>query len=192
MDLDALFDDHFDEHAAVLAMARAGLRDPFLRLVELCASASSAGGTIVFFGNGGSAADAQHLATELTVRYARDRGPIPALALTTDSSVLTAIGNDFGFEHLFARQVEALCRPADVCIGISTSGRSENVARGLIAARDRGCVAASLLGGDGGCIAALCDPVLIVPSTTTARIQEMHILLGHMLCAALERTLGLP
>lgn len=192
MDLDALFDDHFDEDAAVLAMARAGLRDPFLRLVELCASASSAGGTIVFFGNGGSAADAQHLATELTVRYARDRGPIPALALTTDNSVLTAIGNDFGFEHLFARQVEALCRPADVCIGISTSGRSENVARGLIAARDRGCVAASLLGGDGGCIAALCDPVLIVPSTTTARIQEMHILLGHMLCAALERTLDLP
>jgi D-sedoheptulose 7-phosphate isomerase len=191
MNRDALFEDPFDEHAEVLAITRAGLRAPFLRLVEVCTKASKAGGTIVFFGNGGSAADAQHLATELTVRYARDRAPIAALALTTDSSTLTAVGNDFGFERLFARQVEALCRPADICIGISTSGRSENVAQGLIAARDRGCAAAGLLGGDGGHIAALCDPALIIPSTTTARVQEMHILLGHMLCAALERTLGL-
>ena len=191
MSAGSFFDSQFDEHAAVLAATRATLREPFLRLVEVCAQASRAGGTIVFFGNGGSAADAQHLAAELTVRYVRDRPAIAALALTTDSSVLTAIGNDFGFERLFARQVEAVCRPGDVCVGISTSGRSENVVQGLIAARARGCAAAGLLGGDGGRMAVLCDPALIVPSTVTARIQEMHILLGQMLCGALEQTLGL-
>jgi len=111
--------------------------------------------------------------------------------MTTDTSALTAIGNDFGFDRLFARQVEAICREGDVCIGISTSGRSENVVQGLITARARGCIAAGLLGGDGGRMAVLCDPALIVPSTVTARVQEMHILLGQMLCAALEQALGL-
>lgn len=185
------FDDQFSEHAAVLAETRTRLREPFLRLVQVCARASRAGRTIVFFGNGGSAADAQHLAAELTVRYVRDRAPIAALALTTDTSALTAIGNDFGFERLFSRQVEALCRPGDVCIGISTSGRSENVLQGLIAARSAGCIAAGLLGGDGGRMLSLCDPALVVPSTVTARVQEMHILLGQMLCGALEQELGL-
>lgn len=188
---DAFFDAEFDEHAAVVAASRAALRAPFGRLVEVCARASRAGGTIVFFGNGGSAADAQHLAAELTVRYVRNRRPIAALALTTDTSALTAIGNDLGFDQLFARQVEAVCREGDVCVGISTSGRSENVVQGLIAARALGCIAAGLLGGDGGRMAELCEPALIVPSTVTARIQEMHILLGQMLCGALEQTLGL-
>jgi D-sedoheptulose 7-phosphate isomerase len=185
------FNNQFDEHAAVLAATRAELQAPFLRLVEVCTHSSRAGGTIVFFGNGGSAADAQHLAAELTVRYVRDRRPIAALALTTDSSALTAIGNDLGFDRLFARQIEAVCRKGDVCIGISTSGSSENVVQGLIEARARGCIAAGLLGGNGGRMAELCDPALIVPSTVTARIQEMHILLGQMLCGALERALGL-
>jgi len=143
------------------------------------------------FGNGGSAADAQHLATELTVRYVRDRDPIPALALTTDSSALTAIGNDLGFEELFARQLRALGRPGDLALAISTSGRSPNVIRGLQAARDGGLVPAALSGGDGGNLTGLADPLLIVPSRTTARIQEMHITLGQMLCGALERGLGL-
>jgi D-sedoheptulose 7-phosphate isomerase len=191
MSFGAFFDSQFEEHAAVLAATRAGLRAPFLRLVEVCTEASRGGGAIVFFGNGGSAADAQHLATELTVRYVRDRPPIAALALTTDTSALTAIGNDLGFDRLFARQIDAVCRPADVCIGISTSGRSENVIQGLRAARARGCVAAGLLGGNGGRAATLCDPVLIVPSAVTARVQEMHILLGQMLCGALEQALGL-
>jgi D-sedoheptulose 7-phosphate isomerase len=191
MDLDSFFDHELDEHADVLAATRAAARQPFARLLRLCVSACDDGGKLVFFGNGGSAADAQHLATELTVRYHGDRAPIPALALTTDTSALTAIGNDLGFEWLFARQVQALCRPGDVCIGISTSGESENVVRGLAAARQRGCVAAALTGGDGGRLTAIADPVLVVPSRVVARIQEMHITLGQMLCAALERELGL-
>jgi len=119
------------------------------------------------------------------------RPPIPGLAFTTDTSGLTAIGNDIGFENVFARQVEALCSDRDVVIGISTSGRSENVNRGLVAARAVGAVAAALAGRDGGSMRALADPILIVPSDDTARIQEMHILLGHLLCGALETELGL-
>src|SRR5512144_2757883 len=191
MDLDSFFDHELDEHAAVLAATRAAVRQPFAWLLRLCVRACDDGGKLVFFGNGGSAADAQHLATELTVRYQRDRPPIPALALTTDTSTLTAIGNDLGFEWLFARQVEALCRPGDVCVGISTSGESINVVRGLEAAGRLSCTAAALTGGDGGRVAAVADPALVVPSRVTARIQEMHITLGQMLCAALERELGL-
>ncbi|MCW9040413.1 MAG: D-sedoheptulose 7-phosphate isomerase, partial [Rhodospirillales bacterium] len=146
---------------------------------------------IIFFGNGGSAADAQHLATELAIRYQKDRPSIPALALTTDTSALTAAGNDFGFGHIFSRQLEALCRPGDVVIGISTSGNSVNVLEALKKATDLGAVAAGLAGRDGGAMAGLADPLLVVPSDDTARIQEMHITIGHMLCAALERELGL-
>ncbi len=156
-----------------------------------CLKAARGGNKIVLFGNGGSAADAQHLATELAVRYERDRAPIAALALTTDTSALTAIGNDFGFERVFARQVEALGRPGDVAVGISTSGRSANVTQGLEAARDGGLVPVALTGRDGGALVGLADPILIVPSDVTARIQEMHITLGQMYCGALERGLGL-
>jgi D-sedoheptulose 7-phosphate isomerase len=191
MELDALFDRELEEHAAVLASVREGLRAPFRCLVSACADSVRTGGKIVLFGNGGSAADAQHLATELTVRFVRDRDPIPALALTTDSSALTAIGNDLGFDALFERQVQALCRAGDVCIGISTSGNSENVIRGLVAARRIGCLAAGFGGRDGGRMSEFADPFLIVPSVTTSRIQEMHITLGHMLCGALEMELGL-
>ncbi|QNT70034.1 D-sedoheptulose 7-phosphate isomerase [Defluviicoccus vanus] len=186
-----LFNSEFDDHAAVVAETRRVLRDPFSRLLQLCIRAVQAEGKIVFFGNGGSAADAQHLATELSVRYIRDRAPIPALALTTDTSALTAIGNDLGFDQLFSRQVEAICRAGDVCIGISTSGNSENVLAGLRAAHKRGCIAAGFAGRQGGRMVGLADPLLVVPSVTTARIQEMHILLGHMLCGALETELGL-
>lgn len=186
-----LFNSEFDDHAAVVAETRRALRDPFTRLLQHCIRAVQTEGKIVFFGNGGSAADAQHLATELSVRYIRDRAPIPALALTTDTSALTAIGNDLGFDQLFSRQVEAICRAGDVCIGISTSGNSENVLAGLRAARKRGCVAAGFTGRQGGRMVGLADPLLVVPSVTTARIQEMHILLGHMLCGALETELGL-
>ncbi|MFO1189605.1 MAG: D-sedoheptulose 7-phosphate isomerase [Alphaproteobacteria bacterium] len=149
------------------------------------------GGKLLLFGNGGSAADAQHIATELTVRYVRDRALIAAIALTTDTSALTAIGNDLGFDQLFARQVLALGRRGDLAIGISTSGRSANVIRALGVARAQGLGTAAFSGGDGGQLAGLADPLLIVPSTRTARIQEMHITLGQMLCGALERELGL-
>lgn len=189
--LNEYFEAEFDEHEAVVAATRAALAASFARLVAVSLTALEGGGKILLFGNGGSAADAQHLATELTVRYVRDREPIAALALTTDSSALTAIGNDLGFEELFARQLRALGRPGDVALGITTSGRSPNVVRALQAARDGGLVPAALSGGDGGELPGLADPLLIVPSRTTARIQEMHITLGQMLCGALERGLGL-
>jgi len=188
---DDFFDDEFAEHAAVVAATHAALRAPFAALLAACVRSVEAGGKLLFFGNGGSAADAQHLATELTVRYMADRPPIAALALTTDTSALTAIGNDLGFDRLFARQIEALGRPGDVAIGISTSGNSANVIEGLRTAQRRGLVAAALTGMGGGALGHLADPLLAVPATTTARIQEMHILLGQMLCGALERRLGL-
>lgn len=191
MDLDAFFEAELDQHAAVLAATRQAVREPFRALVAACVRAIRGSGKVVLFGNGGSAGDAQHLAAELTVRYVRNRAPIAALALTTDTSALTAIGNDLGFEEIFARQVQALCRPSDVCIGISTSGTSDNVIRGLEAARALGCVAAGLGGRDGGRMVGLADPLLIVPSPSTARIQEMHITLGQMLCGALEQELEL-
>jgi D-sedoheptulose 7-phosphate isomerase len=191
MDLEAFFKREFAEHEAVVRATLAQCEAPFRALAAAAAAAIGAGGKLLFFGNGGSAADAQHLATELTVRYIKDRVPIAALALTTDSSALTAIGNDLGFEHLFARQVRALGRPGDLAIGISTSGRSRNVILGLEAARATGLGAAALSGGDGGELRGLADPLVIVPSRVTARIQEMHILLGQMLCGALEQMLGL-
>ena len=190
MHVSSFFDDEFEEHAAVVAATRAELRGPFEALVDVCVSSLKGGGKILFFGNGGSAADAQHLATELTVRYIKNRPAIAAVALTTDSSALTAIGNDLGFEHLFARQIEAIGKPGDVAIGISTSGTSANVIRGLTVAREMGLVAVAFTGKEGGDLPGLADPLLIVPSATTARIQEMHIMLGQMLCGALEKALG--
>jgi D-sedoheptulose 7-phosphate isomerase len=191
MDVSRFFDAEFDEHAAVAAATRAAVAEPFHRLLQACADSIRGGGKILFFGNGGSAGDAQHLATELTARYKSDRAAIAALALTTDTSALTAIANDFGFDRLFARQIEALGKPGDVAVGISTSGESENVIQGLIQAKTMGLIAAGLGGKDGGRMAAHADPFLIVPSRTTARIQEMHITLGQMLCGALEIELGL-
>ncbi|GAB4170658.1 MAG: D-sedoheptulose 7-phosphate isomerase [Thalassobaculales bacterium] len=191
MDIDAFYDAEFAEHAAVAAATERALKAEFARLVAACVGSLRGGGKLMFFGNGGSAADAQHLATELTVRYIGDRDAIPAIALTTDSSALTAIGNDFGFDRLFSRQVEALGRPGDVAIGITTSGRSPNVILALETARRLGIVPAALSGKGGGALPGLADPLLIVPSATTARIQEMHITLGQMLCGAIEKELGL-
>ena len=191
MDRSAFYRSEFAEHASVVEATLAACEAPFSRLVEAAVAAVSGGGKILFFGNGGSAGDAQHLATELTVRYVKNRAPIAAIALTTDSSALTAIGNDLGFEQLFARQIQALGRKGDLALGISTSGKSRNVLLGLAAARGLGLTCAGFTGGDGGDMATVADPLLIVPSRTTARIQEMHIFLGQMLCGALERELGL-
>lgn len=191
MDLDRFFASQFDQHEAVVAATRGALAGPFAALVGVCVESLRGGGKLLFFGNGGSAGDAQHLATELAARYVSDRPAIAALALTTDSSLLTAIGNDMGFEHLFARQIEAIGRPGDVAIAISTSGRSANVLKALETARAMGLVAAGLSGRDGGSMPGLADPLLIVPSAITARIQEMHITLGQMLCGAIEIELGL-
>ena len=191
MDLNRFFAAELDRHEQALAAIRKDLAEPFGQLVKAAVAAVRGGHKIVLFGNGGSAADAQHLATELTVRYVKDRPPIPAIALTTDTSALTAIGNDLGFDHLFSRQVEALCVPGDLVIGISTSGNSPNVLLALAAAKAKGCVVAGFSGREGGKMVGQADPLLTVPVAETARIQEMHILIGHAFCAALEQELDL-
>jgi D-sedoheptulose 7-phosphate isomerase len=189
--IDAIFQHEFEQHKSVVdATARAVRRDFGLALAVLEQSVRE-GGKLLFFGNGGSAADAQHIAAELVIRYKKDRKAIAAIALTTDSSTLTACGNDMGFDALFERQIEALGRPGDVAIGISTSGKSPNVLRGLRQARNCGLKTVGLAGGTGGEMGAACDAMIVVPSPVTARIQEMHITIGHMLCVALETRLGL-
>ncbi len=190
MDLTAFYDHEFDEHEAVVRATRDALSVSFAALCGAAQNALSAGNKIVFFGNGGSAADSQHLATELVVRYKTDRAPLAAIALTTDSSLLTAGANDFGYDTIFECQVRALGKPGDMAIGITTSGTSSNVVRALQAAREIGMIAAALTGRSGGDLPGLADPLVMVPSTTTARIQEMHIMIGHMLCDVLEQTCG--
>jgi D-sedoheptulose 7-phosphate isomerase len=179
------------EHTDVATKTFAALQPDFEKMLNACAVSIKNGGKILFFGNGGSAADAQHLATELAVRYINNRKPITALALTTDTSALTAIGNDYGFDHLFARQIEALGKPGDIAIGISTSGKSPNIIKALETARTLKLTTVGLTGESGGTMPAHCDILLKIPSRTTARIQEMHITLGQMLCGALELKLGL-
>jgi len=189
----AYLDAEIAESMAVAARTRETMAVEFPRLVAACAEALGAGHKLLLFGNGGAAAAAQHIATELVVRYDRTSGnrrPMAAIALTTDTSALTAIGNDFGFDELFARQIDALCRAGDVAIGISTSGTSENVLRGLIAARAAGAVTVGFAGDGGGRLTELVDHRIFVPSTSTARVQEMHMILGHALCALLEKDAG--
>lgn len=165
--------------------------DAIVRTGEQLSAALAAGGKVLLCGNGGSAADAQHIAAELVVRYRSQvqRAALPALALTVDPSLMTAGGNDLGFENVFARAVEALAQRGDVLVGISTSGRSENVRRALEVARQKGVTTIGLLGGDGGTIAPLCDDAVIVPSDVTAHIQECHITIGHIWCSIIEARL---
>lgn len=144
------------------------------------------GGTLFFCGNGGSAADAQHVATEYVVRYMRDRRPLPAIALTTDTSLLTAAGNDFGFERIFARQVEALAKPGDLLVIHSTSGESPNVIRAAEAARSKGIGVLAFTARDGGALRAVADLSVIIPTTRTDRAQELHLCLEHVICEAIE------
>ncbi|WP_431199593.1 D-sedoheptulose 7-phosphate isomerase [Mucilaginibacter sp. P19] len=147
----------------------------------------SNGKKLLLFGNGGSASDAQHIAAEFTGRYVKERRGLPAIALTTDTSALTAIGNDYGFASVFSRQVEALAQPGDLVIGISTSGNSENVVAGLMEAKNRGCGLIGFTGENGGMVSVISNITLNVNSSTTARVQEMHILVGHLLCSAVDR-----
>jgi D-sedoheptulose 7-phosphate isomerase len=191
LNLNAFFKAEFAEHHDVAQRTQAALGADFAALVGACVACLRGGGKLMLFGNGGSAADAQHLATELTIRYKKDRAAIAAIALTTDTSALTAAGNDIGFERVFSRQIEALGKAGDVAIGISTSGKSPNVAAALKQARAMRIVTAALTGKGGGDLPGLADHLLIVPSDTTARIQEMHITLGQMLCGAIEIELGL-
>jgi D-sedoheptulose 7-phosphate isomerase len=164
--------------------------DGLVEAVEKIRAALASGNKLLLFGNGGSAADAQHVAAEFVCRFARDREALPAIALTTDSSALTAIGNDYGFEQIFARQVRALGRPGDVAIGISTSGRSPNIIEGIKIARHLGLTTIALTGGEGGDLAGLAEISLVVPSTVTSHVQEGHIALLHSVCGAVDALLA--
>jgi D-sedoheptulose 7-phosphate isomerase len=161
------------------------------RAISLCMGSIQQNGKLMFCGNGGSAADSQHLAAEFTGRFIKDRKPLPGLALSTDSSALTCIGNDYSFNDVFLRQVQALGKEGDCLVGISTSGNSENVFRAFIAAKELGIKTIGLLGRDGGKLAPLSDVAIVVPSDVTARIQEAHILIGHTICGGVEQALGL-
>ena len=148
------------------------------------------GGKLLFIGNGGSASDSQHLAAEFVGRYEKERRPLAAVALTTDTSILTAVGNDYGFEKIFERQIEALGRKGDVLFAISTSGNSKNILRGVQKAKQLGVYVIGLTGGAGGELKTLADLTLVVPSKKTSRIQETHILVGHILCECVDELVG--
>jgi D-sedoheptulose 7-phosphate isomerase len=174
--------------SAALKLRVAETQGPIIQaMLECIWESMQQGGKLLLCGNGGSAADAQHLATECMVRLEAERPPLPAIALTTDTSLLTAAGNDQGFETIFARQVAGLGRPGDVLLAISTSGNSLNVVRAVEAAQQRGLHTLGLLGKDGGRLKDMVHIALVVPSSNTQRIQEVHITLGHILCGALER-----
>lgn len=181
----------FGEHGRVLEATQRACREPLEILIEKAAESLQAGGKVLFFGNGGSAADAQHLAAELTVRFVKDRRALAGLALTTDASALTACANDFGFERIFSRQIEALGRAGDIAIGFSTSGSSPNVVMAAQMAREKGLFTVAFTGDSGGKLRDEVDLLIAVPSTKTARIQEMHSLLGHLFCEGIEVKLGL-
>ncbi len=161
-------------------------RNSVAQAAEVISAALKSRGKLLIFGNGGSAADAQHIAGELVNRFLQERKALPAIALSTDGGVLTCIANDTGFENVFARQIEALGRAGDVCVAISTSGKSENIVVACAQARSQGIRVIGLLGRDGGKVAPLCDLALVVPSDDTQRIQETHNLIGHILCELIE------
>lgn len=188
---EALLLQELNEHRTVFEATALMLGRPFIETLDILERGVRGGGKLLLFGNGGSAADAQHIAAELIVRYQADRAAIAAIALTTDSSTLTACGNDMGFDALFERQIEGLGRHGDVAVALSTSGNSPNVLKGLDRARSMGLKTVGLTGGTGGKMRGACDALIVVPSTVTARIQEMHGMIGHVLCKALERRLGL-
>ena len=174
-------------HREVLVLIETQLPERLAAAVDLVVTALAKGNKLLVMGNGGSAGDAQHLAAEIVGRFKLERRALPAIALTTDTSILTAIGNDYGFEQVFRRQVEGLAAPGDVVIGISTSGNSPNVLAALTLAREMGCRTVGLLGRDGGTIGPVVDLELTVPSQDTPRIQEGHITMIHILCDLVER-----
>jgi len=178
--------EELNHHKLVIDQVIANLVPDIQSGSDLLNEVLSAGGKVFIAGNGGSAADAQHIAAELTGRYVKERKALPAIALTVDTSAITAISNDYGFERIFARQLDALARPEDLFIAISTSGNSPNIIQALHTAREIGCKTLGLSGRDGGRMNDLCDLNIIVPDDTTARIQEMHILIGHIFCKALD------
>ncbi len=187
---DTTFLTNLHEHMALFQQLGA-LDRSVSQAIDACVQSLQKGGKLMLCGNGGSAADSQHLAAEFTGRFIKDRPPIAAVALSTDTSALTCIGNDYSFNDIFSRQVQALGKAGDCLIAISTSGNSGNVLAAVAAAKSLGISTIGLLGRDGGKLKAQCDIAIVVPSQVTARIQEAHILIGHSLCGAVELKLGL-
>jgi D-sedoheptulose 7-phosphate isomerase len=191
MALDSI-NHYFKRHIEVMETVAARLAPEIESFCLLLAAALLEGKKILVMGNGGSAADAQHLAAEFIGRFLLERKALPAIALTTDTSILTAVGNDYGFDEVFKRQVEGLANPGDVVIGISTSGRSGNVLRALVAAGEIGCKTVGLLGKDGGDIAGIVDLNITIPAMETPHIQEAHATIIHIVCDEVEKTLFNP
>ena len=185
LNLAGVFTDALAEHARVIRLLESQ-QDAFERAAILITDSLLRGNKVLWCGNGGSAADSQHLAAELVGRFHYDRRPLPSIALTTDSSVITAIANDFGYDEVFQRQVEALCQSGDVLVGISTSGNSRSVYSALDRARQLSAATIAMTGQSGGRIASVADVSIRVPSLDPARIQEGHILCGHILCEWVE------
>ena len=183
----SIIEFEFNEHLKTSQATLEYIAKPLENAANLCINCLQNGGKILIFGNGGSAADAQHIAAELVGRYKVERRGLPAIALTTDTSALTSIGNDYGYSHVFDRQVEALANKGDVVIGISTGGSSGNVISALKLAKDIECKTIGFSGRDGGEMNALCDINLIVPAEDTPRIQEMHIVIGHTICHLIDQ-----
>lgn len=179
-------EEEFASHLETIQKVSQTMGEPLEKAASIVVDALKKGNKIILFGNGGSAADAQHIAAELTGRYKTERRGLPGLALTTDTSALTAIGNDYGYDRVFDRQVESLAQSGDVLIGISTSGNSTNVINAFHIGQEIGCKIVGFTGRDGGAMDALCDVNLIVPSDNTPRIQEMHILFGHTICHIID------
>ena len=190
-DYETLWQQHCDAHLSAAEKTFSTLRDLSQNWTHTATEVIRNGKKIMFFGNGGSASDAQHLAAELSVRYVDTRQPIAGLCLSLDPSAMTACANDFGFEHVFARQIDALGKPGDMAVGISTSGKSPNVLKALEAAKAKNIYTVGLTGENGGSMQDLCDILFKVPAQDTATIQEMHIFLGHVFCASLEQSLEL-
>lgn len=187
--MDKLIQKRFKESAEVKARFLKENLSRLLETIKLVSHTFEAGNKLFFFGNGGSAADAQHIAAEFVNRYIMDRPPLPAIALTTDTSVLTSVSNDTAFNDIFSRQIKALGKEGDVAVGISTSGNSPNVIKAFEVAKEMGIKTVALTGNDGGILAKLADLSLIVSSNSTPRIQETHILVGHLLCEMVEHQL---
>lgn len=176
----------FDEHQQMIRDLYEQQMPTMIRFGNILRQTLKSGHTIFFMGNGGSAADSQHLAAEFVGRFQKERRGLPAIALTTDTSILTAVGNDYGYDAVFARQVEALVRSGDVVVGLSTSGNSSNVLRALMAAKDKEATTIGMTGRSGGKMAACCDLCLKIPADVTARVQEGHALVGHIVCQLVD------
>ena len=184
--MQSIIKQELNEHLITLDATTKSIESTLEVAANICIDSLKQGGKILIFGNGGSAADAQHIAAELVGRYKLERKGLSAIALSTDTSSLTAIANDYGYEHVFDRQIEALANPEDVAVGISTSGNSSNVVNALQLAKNIGCKSIGLSGKSGGDMNKLCDVNLVIPAKDTARIQEMHILVGHIICHLIE------